>query len=103
MFDNYIRPHTRPPIVRVGMQLPKFGHKQRDAKYSFKLGGVSKRGKCHKRWGVWEMFEMQKSCFAKARVKRKFINQKIIIIIIIISIFSKLSKDLIYLPLHLIY
>ena len=43
-------PHRR-PIVRLGIQLPKIGHKRRDAKHSLKWGGMSKRGKDHKRSG----------------------------------------------------
>ena len=56
------------PILRVGIELPKIGQKGRDAKHSLKWGGMSKRGKDHKKRGGgkggggrgWKMFEMQK-------------------------------------------
>ena len=63
MFDNYSRPHSRQPLLRWGYNFPKY--KLRDAKHSLKCGGISKRGKGHKRWGVWEMFEMQKVALQK--------------------------------------
>ena len=78
-----------PLFVWVGIWLPKIQRKERFAKNSLKWGGMSKRGKCRERWGVWEMFDVQKVALRKQEWNENSLIKKIQII----STFSKFSKD----------
>ena len=79
MAEAFLRPYSFLSLalfVRVGIWLPKNGHKRKFAKKIFNMGRYAKKEeRLQKVWGVWEMFEMQKIALRKQEWK-ELINKK---------------------------